>query len=135
VSEKFLSLAYVKSILIVDDSPMIRHLLKTALSESGWIVCAEAENGRDGIVKAQELRPDAIVLDLAMPEMNGLEAARVLRRIMPTTPLLMFTTHCVPNLEKEAITAGIRKVVSKSDGAIAVLNAIVHLLAPQELAG
>ena len=114
---------------------MIRRLLKAALIESGWIVCAEAGNGRDGIAKAQELSPDAIVLDMAMPEMNGLEAARVLRRITPTTPLLMFTSHFGSFLEKEAIAAGIREVVSKSDGAAAVLNAIRHLLAPQELAG
>lgn len=115
---------YVKSVLIVDDSALIRRLLRSALSESGWIACAEATNGREGIVKAQELRPDIVILDLVMPEMNGLETARVIKRIMPTTPLLMFTPHCVPGLEQEASAAGIRKLISKEDGPPAVLKAI-----------
>jgi DNA-binding NarL/FixJ family response regulator len=119
----------MKSVLIVDDNPLIRRLLRTALTESEWIVCEEAANGREGIVKAQELRPDIIILDLAMPEMNGLQAARVLKRIMPTTPLLMLTSHVLPNLDEEATSAGIRRVVSKSDGAPAVMSAIRSLLA------
>jgi len=120
---------YVKSVLIVDDSPLIRRLLRAALTESEWMVCEEAANGYEGIVKAQELHPDLIILDLAMPEMNGLQAARVLKRIMPTIPLLMFTSYPVPSLEKEAASAGIRRVVSKSDGAPAVMSAIRSLLA------
>jgi DNA-binding NarL/FixJ family response regulator len=119
----------VKSVLIVDDSPLIRRSLRAALTESEWIVCEEAANGREGIVKAQELRPDIIILDLAMPEMNGLQAARVLKRIMPTTPLLMFTSHFLPTLEEEAISAGVQRVISKSDGAPAVIRAIRTLLA------
>jgi NarL family two-component system response regulator LiaR len=119
----------MKSVLIVDDNPLIRRLLRAALTESEWIVCEEAANGREGIVKAQELHPDIIILDLAMPEMNGLQTARVLKRIVPTTPLLMFTSHVLPNLDEEATSAGIRKVVSKSDGAPAVMSAIRSLLA------
>jgi two-component system, chemotaxis family, protein-glutamate methylesterase/glutaminase len=114
----------VKSVLIVDDNALIRRLLSAALTESGWIVCAEAGNGREGIAKAQELRPDIIILDLAMPDMNGIETARVIQRIMPTTPLLMFTTHYAPGLEHEANAAGIRKVISKEEGAPALLKAI-----------
>ena len=123
------NLVNVTSVLIVDDSLLIRRLLRAALTESEWITCEEAENGREGIVKAQEVRPDVIILDLAMPEMNGLQTARVLKRIMPTTPLLMFTSHLVPNLEEEAISAGIRRVISKSDGSPAVVSAIRSLLA------
>ena len=62
----------VKCILIVDDSPLIRRSLRTSLEQGGWMVCEEAENGRDGIIKAQQLHPDLIVLDLAM---NGDERA------------------------------------------------------------
>lgn len=119
----------MKSVLIVDDSPLIRRLLKAALTESESVVCEEAANGREGIVRAQELRPDVVILDLAMPEMNGLQTARVLKRVMPTTPLLMFTSYVVPSLEEEAASAGIRRVVSKSDGAPAVMSAIRSLLA------
>ena len=99
------------------------------MTESEWIVCQEAENGRDGVAMAQEFRPDVVILDLAMPEMNGLEAARVLKQLMPEVPLLMFTTHVVPGLEKEAIASGFREVISKSDGPPAVIKAIRTLLA------
>lgn len=116
------------SVLIVDDSLLIRRLLRAALTESEWITCEEAENGREGIVKAQEVRPDVIILDLAMPDMNGLQTARALKRIMPMTPLFMFTTHVVPDLEKETLSAGIQRVISKSSGAPAVIKAIRSLL-------
>jgi CheY-like chemotaxis protein len=79
---------------------------------------------------AQEFRPDVVILDLAMPEMNGLEAARLLKQLMPEIPLLMFTTHVVPGLEK-AIASGFREVISKSDGPPAVIKAIRTLLAAQ----
>ena len=117
----------MKSVLIVDDSALIRRLLKAALTESGWIACTEAENGRDGIVKAQELRPDVIILDLAMPEMNGFEAARILNRLMPATPIFMFTTHCGPGLEREALAVGIQKVIPKSDGPPEIIRTLDKL--------
>jgi len=119
----------VKSVLVVDDSALIRRIVRAALTDSGWIVCTEAENGREAIVKAQELHPDIVILDLAMPEMNGFETARLIKRIMPTTPLIMFTTHCVPGLQQEANAAGIRKVISKENGPPALLKAIQASLA------
>ena len=89
----------------------------------------EAINGRDGIAKAQLIHPDLVILDLSMPEMNGLDAARELQRIMPAVPLLMFTTHVASELEREATRIGIRKVISKSDGANAVISSVRTLLA------
>ena len=118
----------MKSVLIADDNALIRRLLSAALTESGWIVCAEAASGREGIAKAQEPRPDIIILDLAMPDMNGLETARLIKRTLPTTPLLMFTTHYAPGLEQEANAAGIQKVISKEEGTPAVLKAIQAFL-------
>lgn len=118
----------MKCILIVDDSPLIRRSLRTSLEQGGWMVCEEAENGRDAIVKAQQLRPDLIVLDLAMPVMGGLEAARELKDLMPTIPLVMFTTFSNPFLNKEALTVGVRAVIDKSKGAAPLISSIQQLL-------
>jgi PleD family two-component response regulator len=74
-----------KSVLVVDDNAVIRHVLCQVLaSESDLDVCGEAENGRDAIEKAEELHPDLIVMDLSMPVMNGIDGARVLKKVMPT---------------------------------------------------
>jgi CheY-like chemotaxis protein len=75
----------------------------------------EAADGEKGIEKIRELRPDLVLLDLSMPCMNGLEAARELRRLHPSLPLLMFTSFKTPNLEEQAIAAGCNTLVSKSD--------------------
>jgi two-component system, chemotaxis family, chemotaxis protein CheY len=81
-----------KSVLIVDDSTFIRHALcELFRQEADFEVCGEAENGKEGIDKAQELRPALIVLDLSMPVMNGFDAARVLKRLMPSVPLILYS--------------------------------------------
>lgn len=105
-----------KCILIVDDSSVIRKTLRQALErEDTWQVCGEAADGQEAIEKAQRLKPDLVVLDLSMPVMNGLEAARELRRLFPSLPLVMFTTFNAPKLSDEALSAGVRAVVSKSE--------------------
>ena len=100
------------SILLVDDSASIRHILRAEFEQPGWKV-EEAENGREAIEKARELKPDLIVLDLAMPIMNGLEAAPVLRHMLPTVPIILFTLYANKFLEQEAFSAGVTAVVSK----------------------
>ena len=75
----------------------------------------DAANGAEGVQKAQEVKPGLIILDLAMPVMNGLDAARQLKVLMPHVPLLMFTNNAVEMLEKEARAVGISAVISKSD--------------------
>ena len=83
-----------KGILIVDDNAIIRRSLRRILeSVEGWQVCGEAADGQEGIDKAKELGPDLIILDLSMPRLNGLEAARILSKTMPKVPLLMFSAH------------------------------------------
>jgi len=104
------------SILIVDDNPVIRRILRSCVLQGvDWQVCGEAANGRDAVEKAQHLKPDLIILDLSMPVMNGLQAARELKRMNPSVQLLMFTSFKSPNLEKEAVAAGCTAVVEKSD--------------------
>jgi two-component system nitrate/nitrite response regulator NarL len=101
-------------VLIVDDHAVIRKMLHVLFQAHDVEVC-EAENGADGVQKAQDLNPGLVILDLSMPVMNGLEAARALQLTMPHVPLLMFTHNAGAATEKEARHAGIFAVVSKSD--------------------
>ena len=79
-----------KTVLIVDDNAFIRQALCELFTrETDFEVCGEAENGQEAIEKAQQLHPDLIVLDLLMPVMNGLDAARVLKRLITTVPIIM----------------------------------------------
>jgi DNA-binding NarL/FixJ family response regulator len=117
-----------KCVLIVDDSPVIRRVLRGAIETiPDCKVCGEAVDGRDAIQKARDLNPDLIVLDLSMPVMNGLEAARELKRVNPHVPLLMLTSFKTPNLEKEAILSGFTAVITKSE-AYQLLEQIQELL-------
>jgi DNA-binding NarL/FixJ family response regulator len=103
-------------ILIVDDSPSIRHLLRFFIEHNtDWQVCGEAENGQVAVEKVAELHPHAVILDLSMPVMNGLEAAREIGRIAPDVQMVMFTMHTSEQLRKDAEAAGIKAVISKSD--------------------
>jgi DNA-binding NarL/FixJ family response regulator len=113
----------------VDDNPVIRDTLREVLEqESGWEVCGEAANGREGIEKAQQLKPDLIVLDLSMPVMNGIEAARELTRLLPFVPLLMWTGFETDHLRSKALSAGVRTVVRKSESPGDLVRSIQALL-------
>ena len=114
-------------ILIVDDNASIRHILRAEFERPDWKV-EEARNGREAIEKAKESKPDLIVLDLAMPVMNGLEAAPVLRPMLPTVPIILFTLYADKFLEREAISAGITVVVSKDAALKTLLNRAQELL-------
>jgi two-component system chemotaxis response regulator CheY len=118
-----------KSVLIVDDNAFIRKALcELFKQEADFEVCGEAENGKEGIEKALELRPDLIVLDLSMPVMNGLDAARVLKRLMPTVPLILYSAFGDKLAEKQARLIGISEVVSKSEHASVLIHKARGLL-------
>jgi two-component system, chemotaxis family, chemotaxis protein CheY len=120
---------YGQSGLIVDDSAYIRHVLCEAFKKKSDLkVCGEAGNGKEAIEKAQELRPDLIVLDLSMPVMNGLDAARMLKQRMPAVPLVMFSEYSNVFSEQEARTAGISVLVSKSEHVSVVVEKARSLL-------
>jgi DNA-binding NarL/FixJ family response regulator len=105
-----------KAVLVVDDNAAIRRVLcELFQSQAVFEVCGEAENGKEAIEKAQELHPDLIVLDLSMPVMNGLDAARVLKRRMPTVPLILFSEYEDTFSEQEARSVGISALISKSE--------------------
>lgn len=100
--------------MIVDDHAVIRRMIR-AVFEAEDLEVSDAVNGADGVQKAQEIKPSLIILDMSMPVMNGLEAARALKLLMPLVPLLMFTNNAGGILETEARSAGIAAVISKSD--------------------
>jgi len=105
-----------KTVLVVDDNPAIRHALcQSFTAEENFDVCGEAENGLQAIEKAQELHPDLIVMDLSMPVMNGIDAARALKRLLPAVPLIIFSEYCDAFSENEARSAGVSGLVSKSE--------------------
>jgi DNA-binding NarL/FixJ family response regulator len=118
-----------KTVLIVDDNAVVRSPLRRLLeSHPEFEVSGEAENGRDAIDKAGLLKPDLIILDLAMPIMNGLEAATILRKMLPDVRLILFTAHDGNQVQRLAKAAGINAVVPKgksSSELIALAKALV----------
>src|SRR6202140_999938 len=118
-----------KQILIVDDSPMVRRMVRTSVeAKTDWQVCGEAENGEVAIRMVEELNPDLVVLDLSMPVMNGLEAARHIAVNAPNTALLMDTMQDSGQLLKEAEDAGINEFITKSGEGIDRLLASMRAL-------
>ena len=120
-----------KNILIVDDSDVIRRSLRNLLSRNhDWTICAEAANGREAVQKARECRPDLVVLDFAMPIMNGLEVASELKQVHPTLPIVMLTVFKDRFLEEQAYKAGVTWVLSKEDEMSKVMDFARILLRP-----
>ena len=116
-------------ILIVDDSPFLRSSIRSSIEENtDWRVCGEAENGQVAIEKTRELHPDLIILDLAMPIMNGLDAARHIAGFAPGVAILLFTMQDSPELSKYAELIGIKQVFSKSSRGIEQLMSTVKVL-------
>jgi DNA-binding NarL/FixJ family response regulator len=101
-------------ILIVDDSETTRRILRAIMHSRDWKVCGEADTGRSGITKFQELKPDLVLIDLAMPDINGIEAAKRMSTLNPRVPLILFTVLDLQGLEKAALEAGIWAIVSKA---------------------
>jgi DNA-binding NarL/FixJ family response regulator len=116
-----------KCILIVDDSSAVRKTVHSFLNESGFYVCGEAVDGYDAVQKAQELKPDLIVLDFAMPRMTGIEAAPILKKMLPDTPIVMLTSHYAALQGRSALPIGIDAVVPK-DGGLSMLLRYVETL-------
>ena len=115
-------------ILLADDHDIVRRGLKELLEEQiGWTVCAEAANGREAVELALEHRPMVAVLDLTMPELNGLEATRRIRQAVPETEVLIFTMHESDELVRNVLAAGARGYLLKSDAARQLVPAVETL--------
>jgi two-component system, chemotaxis family, chemotaxis protein CheY len=116
-----------KSILIVDDLAAVRKTVRSFLNESGFDVCGEAVDGYDAIQKAAELKPDLILLDFAMPRMNGIEAAPILKKMLPDTPIVLLSSHYAALQDRGALLMAIDAVVPK-DGGLSMLLRYVETL-------
>ena len=103
-----------KSVLLVDDHESVRIGLRRAFESSGFS-CVEATHGAHAVALTTEFVPDLIVTDLSMPVMNGLDAATILRKKLPHTPIILYTMYADTEVERLAAAAGITAVVSKSD--------------------
>lgn len=112
-------------ILLVDDHPIVREGLRTVLQrQPGWEVVGEASNGAEALEKAGNLLPDVMVLDITMPGMNGLEVCRTARLKIPGVEVLFVTQHDSPQMMREALGAGAKGYVVKSNAARDLLEAI-----------
>ena len=104
-----------KRVLLVDDNSVVLSLVRKLFeSEPDFEVSGEAENGRDAVEKAENLKPDLIILDLSMPVMTGLDAAPLLKELLPDTRIILFTVQEGNQVEQLARAARIHAVVSKS---------------------
>lgn len=115
-------------ILLADDHEMLRKGLRAAIQDQpGWEVCGEATNGREAVEQALALRPDVVVMDFGMKEMNGLEATRAIRAALPDTEVLMLTMHDSDKLVRDSLTAGARGYLLKTDAGELFISALVSL--------
>jgi DNA-binding NarL/FixJ family response regulator len=116
-------------ILVADDHDIVRRGLRAVLeAEEGWTVCYEATNGREAVERTRELTPDVAVLDVSMPELNGLEACRQIVKAVPGTEVLVLTMHESEEVVREVLSAGASGYVLKSDAGHHLVAAVAALL-------
>ena len=117
-----------KHVLLADDYPQIREWLKLVLESSGFVVDAEAANGREAVFMTRRYQPDLVIMDLQMPELNGLEAAQLILGSFPDTNVIMLTTYAGQAAVREGLRIGIRGFVAKNGRSQAVLQAVASVL-------
>jgi DNA-binding NarL/FixJ family response regulator len=112
-------------ILVADDHEVVRHGVRALLeARPGWQVVAEAVDGREAVEKAKRLQPDVIILDIGMPGLNGLDAARQILKAAPKSGILILTMHESEQVVREVLAAGARGYVLKSDAGRDLVNAV-----------
>jgi DNA-binding NarL/FixJ family response regulator len=116
-------------ILIADDHFELREMLKALLETNpGWQVCAVATNGREAVEQAAQTHPDLVILDLSMPEMDGLQAASLISSTSPQVPILLYTNHALPTeVEQEIKKYGVWEVLNKGGSPKRLLSAVEAL--------
>jgi len=115
-------------LLVVDDHEVVRRGVRSLLTEQeGWEVCAEAVDGQDALEKAREFKPDLIVMDVSMPRLNGLEATRQVRNLLPQCEVLILSQHENSEMARQALTAGARGYVVKSSISRDLISAVAKV--------
>jgi len=115
-------------VLVVDDSETTRRILRLLLgSRQDWTVCGEADSGSSGLRKFHQLKPDVVVLDLAMPDMDGIETAKLMSSGNPKVPIVLFTILGIEGIQPLAKEAGISAIVPKTE-AWSLLGSIESLV-------
>jgi DNA-binding NarL/FixJ family response regulator len=115
-------------IIVADDHDIIRRGLKQLLTaHSGWEVVGEAKTGREAVALTEQIKPDVVVMDLSMPDLNGLEAARRIRKALPRTEILILTLHFSDQLVRDIVEAGVRAYIMKSDADKDLVSAVEAL--------
>src|SRR6476646_7258146 len=115
-------------ILLADDHDIMRRGTQALIErQAGWEVCGLASTGREAVARAEQLQPDIVVMDMTMPELNGLDAAVLIKRRRPKTEVVMFTAHEDEELVHEAFDAGLKSVIFKSEAYECLVRAIQSL--------
>lgn len=118
-----------RSVLIVDDNARVRQIICDMFNRNNdFVVCGEAANGSEALEKARLLHPALIVTDLSMPVMNGLEATRALKQLLPLVPVILYSIHVDAGLAKIMLAAGASAVICKKDSATALVKTARALL-------
>jgi len=105
-----------KRVLIVDDHPQMVESMCKSFSENEFLeICGHASSGQEALEKADELKPDLVILDLAIPEMNGLKTAKVISEILPNVRIILFTLYAQNIKDSNLDTSGITRIVSKGE--------------------
>lgn len=116
-------------ILVADDQELVRRrVCSTLTARSDFEVCGEASNGKEAVEKFKELKPDLVILDITMPLMNGLEAARAIHSFSPNTPVVILSVHKSKQLIEEARRVGVRGYVTKEDAVQNLVHAVDAVL-------
>src|SRR5215472_15034120 len=118
-------------ILIAEDRAKMRNTLRSLFTlYSKWEVCGEALDGKQAVDAAVALKPDLVLLDYKMPNLDGIQAASEIKQKLPETPIVMFTLYKTDELESQARQAGLKAVISKEEGVIKLINTMEEQLTP-----
>lgn len=115
-------------ILVADDHDVVREGIRTLLqTRPDWEICDEAANGREAVEKAKQSKPNVVVLDFSMPELNGVDVTRLVRKALPDTEVLIFTMHNSEQLAREVLAVGARGFILKTEAKRCLIPAVEAL--------